>query len=147
MACKQCNEFLPCSVGKIIVRAIIDGLEAVLLCLCVYVRSLLTRFFFCFLGSFLMIWLLLWCHQRQLTHDLMKFPLLTSTITWSLFLSYTVNTRTHPSAFEKQTYKKQLNFLKPKEKCERRNKCHCSLNGIILSNLVVYICVCVQWQV
>lgn len=132
---------IPLFSGQNAVRAIIDGLEAVfLLCLCVYVRRLLEKFF-------LMIWLLLCCHQRQLTHELMKFSLLTSTITWSLFLSYNVNTRAHPSSFGKQTDENQLNFLKPKIKCERRNKCHCFLNEIILSNLAVYICVCVQWQV
>lgn len=47
MSCKQCVEFLPCSVGEIAVRVIIDGLKAVfLLCLCVYVNRLLTSFFF-----------------------------------------------------------------------------------------------------
>lgn len=76
MACKQYNEFLPCSLGKIAVRAIIDGLEAVfLLCLCVYVRSLVAKFFFFDDMVIIMV------PPRQLTHDLMKFPLLTSTIT------------------------------------------------------------------
>lgn len=47
MSSKQCMEFLPCSGGDIAVRAILDGLEAVfLLCLCVYVSRLLSKFFF-----------------------------------------------------------------------------------------------------